>query len=99
MAPFPQLFSRGSTADDSTSNSNPVTPMVITGVAFACAMLAAVAVWLGIRAYRKHVRKQRSEERQGAFLTVKGVLSETDEKGTSSRQVPTTVNIHFFFCE
>jgi hypothetical protein len=85
MAPFPQLFSRGSTADNSISN--PITPMVITGIACACATLAAVSLWLGIRAYRKHARKQRSKDRQGAFLTIKGVLSESNEKGVSSRQV------------
>jgi len=54
--------------------------MVIAGAAFAGALILAVGLWLAIRFYRKRSREQRADGRQGAFLTVKGLISEDDEK-------------------
>ncbi len=76
MAPYPQLHSR----DDSTPNSNPLTPVVIAGIAFAGALFVAVGLWLGIRTWRKQSRKA-----EGRFLTVKGLVSPDDEKAAVPR--------------
>jgi hypothetical protein len=89
MAPYSRIFSRATAADG--SNSNPVTPIVIVGITLAGVILAIVGLWLGIRAYRKRSRRQRREEMQGAFLTIKGVISESDEKAFPPRKVPTAV--------
>ena len=73
MAPFPQIFSRDTTDDGSNSNSSPVTPEVIAGLAIAAAILLGVCVWLGIRYYRLRTS-------QPSDLIVRGVISEGDEK-------------------
>ncbi|KAH9003182.1 hypothetical protein EDB86DRAFT_135537 [Lactarius hatsudake] len=83
MAPYPQKHSRDTSADG--DQSNPLTPMVIGGIAFAGALILAVCLWLGIRAYRTRSREQRADGRQGAFLTVKGLISEDDEKAAPPR--------------
>jgi hypothetical protein len=83
MAPNSQILSRDTAADG--SNSTPITPTIIAGIALAGAVLACVGLWLGIRAYRKRSRNQREEERQAAFLTIKGVMSESDEKALPPR--------------
>ncbi|KAH9041639.1 hypothetical protein EDB85DRAFT_1370571 [Lactarius pseudohatsudake] len=84
MAPYPQIHSRDTSADDDVQ-PNPLTPMVIGGIAFAGALILAVCLWLGIRTYRKRSREQRADGRQGAFLTVKGLMSEDDEKAAPPR--------------
>ena len=84
MAPYPQIHSRDDSADDT---SNKLTPVVIGGIALIGAAILVLCVWLGIRAYRKRSREQRADGRQGAFLTVKGLISEDDEKAAPPRQV------------
>lgn len=79
MAPYPQIFSRDTTEDG--SNSNPVTPEVIAGIIFACAILLGAGVWLGVRYYRARTR-------QPSDIIVKGVFSEGDEKAIPPRCVP-----------
>ena len=81
MAPYPRIHSR----DD--SGSSKLSPETIGGIAFAAAVLFAVGLWLGIRVYRKRSREKRADGRQGAFLTVKGLISEDDEKLAPPRQV------------
>ncbi|KAI9463250.1 hypothetical protein BJY52DRAFT_73414 [Lactarius psammicola] len=83
MAPYPQIHSRDTSADD--SQSNPMTPVIIGGIAFAGALIVAVCLWLGIRACRTRSREKRADGRQGAFLTVKGLISEDDEKAAPPR--------------
>ena len=74
MAPYPQIFSRDTTNNaDNGSNSNPVTPEVIAGIVFACALLLGVSIWLGIRYLRMRTRPPSD-------IIVKGVFSEGDEK-------------------
>jgi len=50
-----------------------VTPEVIAGIVFACAIILGVCIWLGIRHYRMRTR-------QPTDIIIKGVLSEGDEK-------------------
>jgi hypothetical protein len=73
------------TSADDTTQSTPLTPVVIGGIAFAGAILLAVGIWLAIRFHRKRSREQRADGRQGAFLTVKGLVSEEDEKAAPPR--------------
>ncbi|KAI9439800.1 hypothetical protein H4582DRAFT_1549366 [Lactarius indigo] len=84
MAPYPQIHSRDTSVDDSPQ-SNRITPVVIAGIAFSGALILAVCLWLGIRTWRKRSREQRADGRQGAFLTVKGLISEDDEKAAPPR--------------
>ncbi|KAI0058650.1 hypothetical protein BV25DRAFT_1790558, partial [Artomyces pyxidatus] len=63
---------------DSSSDDNTITPTIIAGIAVAGCVLAAVALWLGIRAYRKRATRKREEARNAAFLTVKGIVKEGD---------------------
>ena len=86
MAPFPQIHSRDDTSANDTQ-STPVTPVVIAGIAFAGLLILAVGLWLAIRFYRKRSREQRADGRQGAFLTVKGLITEEDEKAAAPRRV------------
>ncbi|THH16103.1 hypothetical protein EW146_g4482 [Bondarzewia mesenterica] len=83
MAPYTPhtLFSR-----DTTNNSNnKITPVVIAGFSVAGVIVLAIVAWLIIRFYRKRSQKERKEERNGAFLTVKGIVKEwEDEKEAST---------------
>jgi hypothetical protein len=85
MAPYTQIVSR----DDTTvggSESSPMTPEIIGGLAFAGAILLSVCVWLGIHLYRKRSRETRD-------LIVKGVISEGDEKAVSPRYVSLSCDV------
>jgi len=70
MAPNPRAFTD---TTENASNSSPVTPEVIAGIVFACAILLGVSLWFGIRYYRKR-------NSQPNDIIVRGVLSEADEK-------------------
>lgn len=72
-------------ADDTQSPA--LTPVVIGGIAFAGAILLILGIWLAVRFYRKRSREQRADGRQGAFLTVKGLITEEDEKAAPPRRV------------
>lgn len=95
MAPTSQISSPDTPAD--SSSSNPITPIVIVGIALAGVTLFVVGLCLGIRAYRKRSRKRREKESRNAFLTVKGILSESKEKKLPPGQVATSVKLRFFF--
>lgn len=88
MAPFPQIFSRDTTVDG--SNSNPVTPEVIAGIALACAVLLGVGVWLGVRYFRKR-------NSQPSDIIVRGVLSEGDEKAMAPKCVSLSCDVSYSF--
>ena len=82
MAPLSGDVSSG---DDTQSTA--LTPVVIGGIAFAGAILLILGIWLAVRFYRKRSREQRADGRQGAFLTVKGLITEEDEKAAPPRRV------------
>lgn len=86
MAPLPRMLLSGDVTSDDTQ-STPLTPVVIVGIAFAGAVLLAVGIWLAVRFYRKRSRERRADGRQGAFLTVKGLITEEDEKAAPPRRV------------
>lgn len=75
------------TSADDTQSTSQLTPVVIGGIAFTSAIILAVGIWLVIRFYRKRSREQRADGRQGAFLTVKGLITEEDEKAAPPRRV------------
>ena len=67
MAPYPQNVSRDTTTDSSHSNRLP--PVDIAGVALAAAILLAVCLWLGIRAYRRRRHDRIAQEASGEKAT------------------------------
>ena len=89
MAPYPQIFSRDTTVD--ATQSNPISPEIIAGLAFAGAILLGGAVWLGLFLYR------RKRTRQPQDIIVKGVISESDEKTVSTGCV--SVYVHAYLIE
>jgi hypothetical protein len=82
MAPYPQIFSRGTIID--ATESSPITPEVIAGFIFASGILLGCAVWLGVFLYRKRTRQLQD--------IGKGVISKGDEKAVSAGCV--SVNVH-----
>jgi hypothetical protein len=87
MAPYPQIFSRDTTIDDG-SNSNPVTPEVVAGIVFACAILLGLCIWLGSRYYRMRTR-------QPSDIIVKGMISEGDEKAIPPKCVSLSLAMRY----
>ncbi|OBZ72100.1 hypothetical protein A0H81_07741 [Grifola frondosa] len=60
--------------------SGPASPSIIGGIAVAAAIGAGLAIWFAIRFIRKRAVNQRREERQSAFLNVRGIVKVDEEK-------------------
>ena len=89
MAPssFP-LASRADplVAEGATSQSS-LSPVIIAGIVVACALISGVAIWLGIRYYRKRSSAAREEGLGSGFLAVRGIVrQEGGEKDSASSQ-------------
>ncbi len=65
-------FLARSDADSSNSSDSISNPVYIAGIVVAAVIGLGIAVWLGLRAYRKRVRNRREEKMGAAFLSVKG---------------------------
>jgi len=63
-----------------------MTPVVIAGLAFVGTLIAGICVWLAVYAYRKSVQRNQPD-----FLTVRGMISEKDEKEIPARYIPLLV--------
>ncbi|TFY68534.1 hypothetical protein EVG20_g3520 [Dentipellis fragilis] len=89
MAPPTILFPRvnAADADDGSSTSK---PLVIAGSVVAGTMVLAVMIWLGSRWYRQRMQSKRENARGAAFLNVKGIIKEGDEKDMTASASPST---------
>jgi len=74
MAPQLTVFSR-----DAGSSQSPLTPITIVGIVIACLLAVGLSTWLGIHFYRKRLSRAREEERTAAFLSIKGIVRESEE--------------------
>ncbi|KAF9648734.1 hypothetical protein BDM02DRAFT_2068285 [Thelephora ganbajun] len=75
MAPQPiHILSR---TDDSGSSN---TPLYIAGFSVAGVIAIGAAIWLTIRFLRKRARERDEDNRGAAFLNVRGLVREDDEK-------------------
>lgn len=68
------VFSR-STADSGSPNHKPV---YIAGFVVAAVTILAVAAWIGLKRYRKHIANKREEKLGAAFLSVRGLVKDPD---------------------
>jgi len=65
---------------DHPSLSDPRNPIYIVGFCVVGITVLSLAVWLSIRFHRKRCTAKREESRGAAFLSVRGVVSEKDER-------------------
>ncbi|KAF9453411.1 hypothetical protein P691DRAFT_792500 [Macrolepiota fuliginosa MF-IS2] len=82
--PIIALFSRAAPATgDAASSKGGVPALYIVGFVVAGAIVAGIALWLGIHIYRKSLAKKRQDRMGPAFLSVRGVVKEDEayEKG------------------
>lgn len=88
MAPSFPLTARADPlqAEGAMSQSSS-SPVIIAGIVVACVLALGVAIWLGIRYYRKRSSAAREEKLGSGFLAVRGVVrQEGEEKDPASSQ-------------
>lgn len=73
-------FRRDDTSND--DNSSTLNPLYIAGIAVISAIVVGVAAWLMIRQLRIRSRNKRENARGAAFLSVRGIVKEGEEKKT-----------------
>lgn len=79
---MPAINSDTSAAGNAPTLSNPA---YLAGLIVAVVLLLGVALWLGLRSYRKRQSAKRKERTDAAFLSVKGLVREDgirSEKGS-----------------
>lgn len=81
------LLSRTTTPSAASSNESISNPLYLAGVIVAVVIVLVIAIWLGLRTYRKRIAAKREEKMGAAFLSVKGLVkvdseTETDEKSS-----------------
>lgn len=76
--PVIHLSLRSSFPTDATSSSS-LKPEYIAGFVVVGVIILAVAIWLGVRKYRKHALAKRESQLGAAFLSVRGIRP-ADEK-------------------
>ena len=64
-----------------------LTPTLIVGIALAVLIVIGLAAWLVVRALSKRNTAQREDARGAAFLNVRGLVNESDQKRSVSRSV------------
>jgi hypothetical protein len=83
--PVIHLSLRSAFPTDATSSSS-LKPEYIAGFVIVGVLVLAVAIWLGVRKYRKHALAKRESQLGAAFLSVRGIRPE-DEKVESAGYV------------
>ena len=68
------------TRRDHSSVSDPLNPIYIAGFCIAGVVVLSLTIWLLVHFIRKWSAAKRKESRDAAFLSVRGVVSEKDEK-------------------
>lgn len=63
----PQLFTRLTARDDSSSSDSTSNPTIIAGIIVAAVIGLGAAIWLVFRWYRKRAAQKREERRGSAF--------------------------------
>ncbi|KAJ3859032.1 hypothetical protein EV359DRAFT_51436 [Lentinula novae-zelandiae] len=66
--------------DSSDDNASSLSPIYIAGISLIGTIVIGVVVWLTVRHIRKRSRSKRENERGAAFLSVRGVVREDQEK-------------------
>jgi len=66
---------------DHSTVSDPLNPIYLAGFCAVGVVVLSLAIWLLIHFWRKHSATKREESRGAAFLSVRGLVSEQDEKG------------------
>ena len=83
--PVIHLSLRSAFPTDAASSSS-LKPEYIAGFVIVGVIISAVAIWLGVRKYRKHALAKRESQLGAAFLSVRGIRPE-DEKVESTGYV------------
>ncbi|EIN04826.1 hypothetical protein PUNSTDRAFT_128082 [Punctularia strigosozonata HHB-11173 SS5] len=74
---MPSLVLRSSSAPTSTASATKVSnPTIIAGICVASVVAFSLALWLGIRTFRKRAQNKREDARGAAFLNVRGLVKE-----------------------
>lgn len=71
-------------ADDDGSSTSHL-GIYVAGFTVAGVIVLGLAVWFGIRIYRRRSAIKREDERGAAFLSVRGVVKDGEEKGQTSK--------------
>lgn len=75
-----KLVSRDSTPESSAADQKKLTPTLIVGIVLAVLIALGAAIWLIVRTIRKRGASKIEEERGAAFLNVRGLVKEDDQK-------------------
>jgi hypothetical protein len=62
------------------SSTNPTSPIFIAGYIVIGVLVLGTGLWLTLRWYRKRSRKERDDNREGAFLSVRGIVKESEQQ-------------------
>ena len=72
--------------DEGALSQSSLSPIIIAGIVVACLLFSGVALWLGIRYYRKRSSASREEGLGSGFLAVRGIVKEGEEKESCRRE-------------
>ena len=85
LPPIPSLVhhhlaSREESPEQKLADQQKLTPTLIGGIVVAVALAVGIALFVLIRYVRKQASAQRKDERGVAFLNVRGIVREDDQK-------------------
>lgn len=92
MAPYFSLIERAVPEAQGALSQTALSPVIIAGIVVACVLGVGVALWLGIRYYRKRSSAERESQMGSGFLSVRGVVKEGEEKDGVSRYVQSPIS-------
>lgn len=75
--PSLNIFTRsddGSSVPSTETAETLSSPTILAGIIVAAVIFLGIAVWLGLRVYRKRARNRREAKMGAAFLSVKGIV-------------------------
>ncbi|KIJ67093.1 hypothetical protein HYDPIDRAFT_85470 [Hydnomerulius pinastri MD-312] len=88
MAPF--ILSRDESPSAASAAPTINKAVYITGFTVAGLLVTAIFLWLALRYQRRRMAQKRCEEREGAFLHVRGVVRPMEQTNPSSTSTPDT---------